>query len=65
MSPSERIRLHLDLDLASEPIEGEVSAGGGLCHPFVGWLGLTSALESAAADGEHPQPNPQGERHAP
>ena len=63
MSPSERIKLHLDLDLASEPIEGEVSAGEGLRLPLVGWLGLTSTLERATADGE--QPNPQGERHAP
>ena len=63
MTPSERIKLHLDLDLACEPIEGEVHAAGGASHPFVGWLGLTSALEHAVADGE--QPNPQGEHHAP
>lgn len=64
MSPSERVRLHLDLDLASEPIEGEVRACDGLSHPFVGWLGLTSALERAVDDdGDHL--NPQGEPQAP
>ena len=63
MSPSERISLHLDLDLASEPIEGEVHADGGSSHPFVGWLGLTSALESAVSDGTNP--HPQGGPHAP
>ena len=64
MSPSERIRLSLDLDLASEPIEGEVHATGGSSHPFVGWLGLTSALERAVADGVSSN-QPQGEEHAP
>ncbi len=64
MSPSERIRLHLDLDLASEPIEGEVHVHGRSGHPFVGWLGLTSALEQAVADGEH-STNPQEDLHAP
>ena len=63
MSPSERIRLNLDLDLASEPIEGEVHAAGA-SHPFVGWLGLTSALERAVADGESTN-HPQEEKHVP
>ena len=47
MTPSERIKLALDLDLASEPIEGEVRAAGGSVHLFVGWLELTAALEQA------------------
>ena len=64
MSPSERIRLHLDLDLASEPIEGEVHADGRPALPFVGWIGLTSALEHAVADGEH-SINPQEDPHVP
>jgi hypothetical protein len=64
MSPSERIKLNLELDLASQPIEGEVHAAGGSSHPFVGWLGLTSALEQAVADGES-SIHPQGETHAP
>ncbi len=60
MSPSERIRLNLDLDLASEPIEGEVRAAGGSSHPFVGWLGLTTALvrrahEELVAAGARPR----------
>jgi hypothetical protein len=64
MSPSERIRLSLELDLASEPIEGEVQAAGGASHPFVGWLQLTSALERAAADGE-PSTNQQEDSNVP
>ena len=47
----DRIRVHLDVDLASQPIEGEVAAPGRPAHAFVGWLGLTSALEHAIADG--------------
>ena len=66
MSPSERIKLFLDLDLASEPIEGEVHAADGLQHSFVGWLGLTSALERAAACGDTPPiHHPQGDWHVP
>ncbi len=64
MSPSERVRLHLDLDLASEPIEGEVHLRGRSGRPFVGWLGLTAALEQAVADGEHTT-NPGEDPHAP
>ncbi len=63
MSPSERVKLHLELDLASEPIEGEVHSSGGPSHPFVGWLGLTSALERAVA-GESTDPL-EGSPHAP
>ena len=63
MTPSERVKLHLELDLASEPIEGEVHSSGGPSHPFVGWLGLTSALERAVA-GE-PVNYQEGTSHAP
>ena len=63
MSPSERVKLHLELDLASEPIEGEVHSSGGSSHPFVGWLGLTSALERAVA-GESIDPQ-GGPPHVP
>ncbi len=63
MSPSERVKLHLELDLVSEPIEGEVHSSGGPSHPFVGWLGLTSALERAVA-GEFIDPQ-EGSPHAP
>jgi hypothetical protein len=35
MSPSARIPLLLELDLTSEPIQGEVQ-GAGASHPFVG-----------------------------
>ena len=49
--------------LAAQPIEGEVHSSGGPSHPFVGWLGLTSAIERAVA-GE--QTDPQGgTNHAP
>lgn len=51
MSPSKRVSLRLDLDLASEPIEGEVWEPLGPGHPFVGWLGLAGALERAVLGG--------------
>ena len=64
MTPSERIKLALDLDLASEPIEGEVRAAGGSSHLFVGWLELTAALEHAIADGGT-HTHQQGDPHVP
>ncbi len=51
MSRSDRISLLLDLDLASEPIEGELRTADGQSRAFVGWLGLTAALERAAGAG--------------
>ena len=63
MSPTERVKLHLELDLLSEPIEGEVHSSGGSSHPFVGWLGLTSALERAVAGESSDQQG--GTPHAP
>ena len=39
------IRAWLELDLDAEPIEGTLSPPGGPASPFVGWLGLTAALE--------------------
>ncbi len=52
--PARRISLHLDLDLASQPIEGELRTDGGLRLPFSGWLGLTAALEHATGQGPDP-----------
>lgn len=42
---SARISLRLEVDLDAEPIEGTMSPAGGQPNPFVGWLGLTAALE--------------------
>ncbi len=51
MSRIDRITLMLELDLASEPIEGELRTVDGQSLAFVGWLGLTAALGRAAGGG--------------
>jgi hypothetical protein len=61
VSPSQRVTLRLDLDLASEPIEGEVWEPLGRVHPFVGWLGLAGALERAVHGGVDPHTPSQEE----
>jgi len=58
-----RTTLRLDLSLDSEPIEGEVHQAHGSVHPFVGWLGLVSALEHAIGDGDDPATTSE-ENHA-
>lgn len=35
----------LELDLDAQPIEGTLSPPGGSPSTFIGWLGLTAALE--------------------
>ncbi len=66
MSLSHRVTLQLEFDLAAEPIEGEVREVTGRIHPFVGWLGLVTALECAAIDTpagtDH---HPEGDLHVP
>ena len=47
MSSPRRLTLRLDLDLGSDPIEGELWEPTGLSLPFSGWLGLADALERA------------------
>lgn len=43
------VRAMLEVDLASDPICGSVVTVGGSSRAFVGWLGLTVALESLRA----------------
>ncbi|MFZ0215392.1 MAG: hypothetical protein WAM30_05560 [Candidatus Dormiibacterota bacterium] len=53
MSP-QRLRIILDVDPTSEPIEGLISVQGAPDRDFSGWMGLTRALEMAlraAAEG--------------
>lgn len=56
MPRSERVTVSLELDISSEPIEGIVSTPDGTSHPFIGWLGLTGALEHAAGATTNPTP---------
>lgn len=66
VSPSKRTTLRLAVDLASEPIEGEVQAPTGPAHPFVGWLGLAAALEHAMErDGTAPITTIEEDPHVP
>lgn len=39
------IRIWLELDLDAQPIEGTLTPSDGGPSRFVGWLGLTAALE--------------------
>jgi hypothetical protein len=43
-------RLTLELDCESEPIGGRMLEEGGTSRPFVGWLGLASALGSVLVE---------------
>lgn len=65
MSPSRRTTLRLVVDLASEPIEGEIQEPRGPAHPFVGWLGLVDALEHAVLDADQPITDEEDPHHAP
>jgi hypothetical protein len=53
MSSPRRLTLRLDLDLASDPIEGELWEPTGLRLSFSGWLGLADALERASDRERH------------
>ncbi len=56
MSSPRRLTLRLDLDLVSDPIEGELWEPTGQCHAFSGWLGLADALERATDRTRHAHP---------
>jgi hypothetical protein len=43
-------RLTLELDCDSDPIGGRMLEEGGTSRPFVGWLGLASALGSVLVE---------------
>ena len=45
MPPGAHTRLILDLDLAANPIAGNVVDELGHRHPFSGWMGLTRTIE--------------------
>lgn len=40
----------LEVDLEAQPIEGTLRASDGKTAAFIGWLGLTAALERLRAD---------------
>ena len=46
------VRVLLELDLEAQPIEGNLGRPGGPSTPFVGWLGLTAALEGLRRSSE-------------
>ncbi len=59
-SHPDRRRAWLELDFDAQPIEGTLAPPGGPTTPFVGWLGLTVALDglrpAATADHEDGPP---------
>jgi hypothetical protein len=40
-----QIEIHIDLDVASEPISGRLRAGRGAPVTFVGWIELVQSIE--------------------
>ena len=55
-------RLSVEVDRDVDPITGQVQALDGPWLPFVGWLGLISALETLiAADQAAQSHSPQGD----
>lgn len=55
-----RIALELEVDLTAQPIEGTMSHAGGRPKPFVGWLGLTAALDKLLSRQEARAPEKLG-----
>lgn len=57
--PAGHARLTLDLELDAEPVAGALSGAAGGTEEFVGWAGLTRAielaLEAARAAGGRPE----------
>jgi hypothetical protein len=56
--PCEPRRLGLEVRFDSVPIEGRLydqANDGVLDRPFLGWLGLMSALEAAGSEGNRPE----------
>ena len=43
------LTLTLDLDLGADPVAGVLTGGAAPAEPFVGWAGLTRAVELALA----------------
>jgi hypothetical protein len=69
---AERTRLDLDLDLAGEPIVGELTPRGGAPRSFIGYAGLIATVEAIrdlrgnrtgpnATDGVAPGPRQRGD----
>lgn len=48
------LALWLELDLEAQPINGTLAPPCGPSVPFVGWLGLTAALEKLRGELEPP-----------
>jgi hypothetical protein len=47
--PTDPLRLHIDLQPASEPIEGHLAGEHGETVSFTGWLELIAAIQHAMA----------------
>jgi hypothetical protein len=47
--PTEPLRLHIELQPASDPIEGHLAGEHGETVSFTGWLELIAAIEHARA----------------
>lgn len=45
IAPVDAVAAWLEVDLAARPIEGTLRPVGRRPRPFVGWLGLTTAIE--------------------
>jgi hypothetical protein len=49
MSP-EIAELTVQVDLGRTPLQGALTDGRGLVHPFTGWLQLITAIEAAVGE---------------
>ncbi len=54
------IRAWLEADLETQPIEGTLSPPHGSPSPFVGWLGLTAAIEGLSPGRDSPDGSSAG-----
>ena len=49
MAEFRHCRIWVDVELGRDPISGAIQADDGEQRPFVGWLGLISAIEALIA----------------
>lgn len=59
MPVSTPIQIVIDLDSATGPISGLLSANGGQARPFAGWVALAREIDTALASAAESRDVPQ------
>ncbi len=65
LSAASAIRVWMEVNLDSNPIRGTLRSPGRSPSAFVGWLGLTVALDGLRAGADPPPPHATAEQETP